>query len=394
MSDQFITCPKCGHKIQLTEAFTHDIEEKLRTQFESEIKKKDADIKRVLEAKNKEFQESLAHERTKLETQARKQAQESVSVEIKDLQSQLQEKAKRLEDAQAKELQLRKQQRDLEEKERSLKLEVQRTLDAERKNIRDQAIKEISEEQRFREAEKDNQLAAMREQIDLLKRKAELTSQQLQGEVQEVELEMILGQQFKHDTIEPVAKGVRGADVIQLVHDERGQLCGKIIWESKRTKTWSDGWVQKLKDDQRSSKAEIAVIVTSVLPKEINRFGSYDGVWVTDFPSTIGLAMALRENLIQVAFARTALVGKNEKMELIYNYLTGSEFSQRVQSIVESFIAMKEDLDAEKRAMEKLWAKREAQISRVIKNTSGMYGELQGIAGSSLPEIKMLQMPE
>ncbi|MDI6766125.1 MAG: DUF2130 domain-containing protein [Bacteroidota bacterium] len=391
---EFITCPKCGHKIQLTEAFTHDIEEKLRVQFESEIKKKDAELKQTIESKDKELQASLARERAKLEVQAKKQAQESVSVELKDLQSQLQEKAKQLDDAQEKELQLRKQQRELEEEKRSLKLEVQRTLDAERKNIREQTIKEISEEQRFKEAEKDNQLAAMREQIEVLKRKAELTSQQLQGEVQEIELETILSQQFKHDTIEPVAKGVRGADVIQLVRDERGQLCGKIIWESKRTKAWSDGWVQKLKDDQRASKAEIAVIVTTVLPKEINRFGYYDGIWVTDFPSTIGLAMALRENLIQIAFARTALVGKNEKMELIYNYLTGSEFAQRVQGIVESFIAMKEDLDAEKRAMEKLWAKREGQINRVIKNTSGMYGDLQSIAGSSLPEIKMLQMPE
>lgn len=394
MPDQYITCPKCGHKIQLTEAFTHDIEEKLRSKFEGEIKKKDAELKQAIESKDKELQESLARERAKLETQAKKQAQESVSVELKDLQSQLQYKAKLLNDAQEKELQLRKQQRELEERERSLKLEAQRTLDAERKKIREQAIKEISEEQRFKEVEKDNQLAAMREQIEVLKRKAELTSQQLQGEVQEVELETILSQQFKHDTIEPVAKGVRGADVIQLVHDERGQPCGKIIWESKRTKAWSDGWVQKLKDDQRASKAEIAVIVTSVLPREINRFGYYDGIWVTDFPSTIGLAMALRENLIQIAFARTALVGKNEKMELIYNYLTGSDFAQRVQGIVESFIAMKEDLDAEKRAMEKLWSKREGQINRVVKNTSGMYGDLQSIAGSSLPEIKMLQLPE
>lgn len=394
MPDQHITCPKCGHKIQLTEAFTHDIEEKLRSKFESEIKKKDVELKQTIESKDKEVQELLARERANLETHAKKQAQESVSVELKDLQSQLQEKAKLLNDTQEKELQLRKQQRELEEEKRGLKLEVQRTLDTERKNIREQAIKEISEEQRFKEAEKDNQLAAMREQIEVLKRKAELTSQQLQGEVQEIELETILSQQFKHDTIEPVAKGVRGADVIQLVHDDRRQFCGKIIWESKRTKAWSDGWVPKLKDDQRASKAEIAVIVTSVLPKEINRFGYYDGIWVTDFPSTIGLAMALRENLIQIAFARTALVGKNEKMELIYNYLTGSEFTQRVQGIVESFIAMKEDLDAEKRAMEKLWSKREGQINRVVKNTSGMYGDLQSIAGSSLPEIKLLQMPE
>ncbi len=393
MPDQYITCPKCGNKIQLTEAFTHDIEEKLRSQFESEIKKKDAELKRAIENKDKEFQETLSRERTKLEIQAKKQAQESISIEIKDLKEQLQEKSKQLEASQQQELELRKRQRDLEEKERNLKLEVARTLDAERKNIREQAIKDISEEQRFKEAEKDSQLAAMREQIEVLKRKAELTSQQLQGEVQEIELETILSQQFKHDTIEPVAKGVRGADVMQLVHDERGQLCGKIIWESKRTKSWSDGWMQKLKDDQRASKAEIAVIVSSTLPKEINRLGYYDGVWVTDFPSSIGLATALRISLIQVAYARNAMVGKNEKTESIYKYLTGSEFAQRVQGIVESFVSLKEDLETEKRAMEKIWAKRDGQITRVLKNTSGMYGDLQAIIGSALPEVKVLELP-
>jgi hypothetical protein len=394
MSDQYITCPKCGHKIQLTEAFTHDIEEKLRAQFENEIKKKDAELKQAIESKDKEFQESFARERAKLELQAKKQAQESISLELKDLQDQLLQKSKQLETSQQQELDLRKRQRELEEKERNLKLEVERTLDTERKSIREQAIKEISEEQRFKEAEKDKQLADLHKQLDDMKRKMDLTSQQMQGEVQELELETILAQQFKHDTIEPVAKGVRGADVIQFVHDERGQLCGRIIWESKRTKAWSDGWIQKLKDDQRASKAELAVIVSSALPKEINHLGYYDGIWVTDFQSTIGLATALRISLIQIAYARNAMVGKNEKMESIYKYLTGPEFTQRVQGIVESFISMKEDLEAERRAIEKIWAKRDSQISRVLKNTSGMYGDLQAIIGSALPNVKVLELPE
>lgn len=394
MPDQHITCPKCGNKIQLTEAFTHEIEEKLRSQFEIEIKKKNEELKKTIENKDREMQETLDRERSKLETQAKKQAQESVSTELKDLQTQLQEKSKQLDEARQQELELRKQRRELEEREKTLKLEIERTLDTERKKIWEDAAIKISEEQHFKEAEKEKQLTDLHKQLDDMKRKMELTSQQMQGEVQEIELETILAQQFKHDTIEPVAKGVRGADVIQLVHDERGQFCGKIIWESKRTKAWSDGWIQKLKDDQRASKAEIAVIVSSVLPKDVNHLGYYDGVWVTDFGSAIGIAMALRESLIQVAFARNSLAGKNEKVELIYNYLSGSEFRQRIEAIVEAFTSMKEDLEAEKRAMEKIWAKRESQIARVVKNTSGMYGDLQGIIGASLPEIKMLQLPE
>ena len=274
-----------------------------------------------------------------------------------------------------------------------MKLEVERTIDQERKRIWEEATRRISEERSLKEAEKEKQLADMRRQIEELKRKAELTSQQVQGEVQEIELESILGQQFRLDAIEPVPKGVRGADVIQRVRDDMGRLCGSIIWESKRTKAWSDGWLQKLKDDQRAAKAEIAVLVTSVLPKEVNRFGCYEGIWVADFPSAIGLATALRVSLVQLTQTCSALQGKTEKMDLIYNYLSGTAFKQRIEAIMEAFVAMKSDLDAEKRSMEKIWSKRAAQLERVIKNTAGMYGDLQGIIGSALPEVKILELP-
>ncbi|MBI3766380.1 MAG: DUF2130 domain-containing protein [Ignavibacteriales bacterium] len=309
------------------------------------------------------------------------------------MREQLAGKSKQLELSQKQELDLRKRQRELEEREQNLKLENERTLDQERKKIRENAEKKVAEEYHMRELEKYKQLNDLRRQIEEWKRKAELTSQQVQGEVQEIELETVLAQQFKMDTIEPVAKGVRGADIIQRVHDENGRLCGSIIWESKRTKNWGGDWVQKLKDDQRNAKAEIAVIVSSALPKEVNGFGKYEGVWVTDFPTAIGLATALRLNLIDVAHASNALQGKNDKMELIYKYLLGTAFKQRVEAIVESFVSMKADLDAEKRSMEKIWAKRESQIERVIKNTAGMYGDLQGIIGSALPEVKILELP-
>ena len=393
MAEEFISCPKCGTKIRLTEAFTHDIEEKLRGQFLNDIKKKDAERDVALDAQKKAFEDKLAQERARLEAQAKKRAQEETSMELKDLKQQLEDKASQLESLRKQELELRKRQRELEEKERSMKLEIERTLDDERKKIWEEATRRNSEGQRLKDAEKDKLLGDLRIQIEELKRKAELTSQQTQGEVQELELESILGQQFRLDAIEPVPKGVRGADVIQRVRDEMGRSCGSIIWESKRTKAWSDTWLQKLKDDQRAAKAEIAVLVSSVLPKEVNRFGSYEGIWVADFPSAIGLASALRVSLIQLMQASSALQGKTEKMDMIYDYLSGTAFKQRIEAIMESFVAMKSDLDAEKRSMEKIWSKRQAQIERVIKNTAGMYGDLQGIIGSALPEVKILELP-
>src|SRR2546426_305215 len=393
MAEEFISCPKCGNKIPLTEAFTHDIEERLRAQFLNDIKKKDAERDLALEAQKRAFEDKLAQERTKLEAQAKKRAQEETSVELRDLKQQLEDKANQLESLRKQELELRKRQRELEDKERSMKLDNERTLDEERKRIWDEATRRNSEGQRMKDAEKDKQLGDLRVQIEELKRKAELTSQQTQGEVQEIELESILGQQFRLDAIEPVPKGVRGADVIQRVRDEMGRVCGSIIWESKRTKAWSDAWLQKLKDDQRAAKAEIAVLVTSALPKEVNRFGSYEGIWVADFPSAIGLATALRVSLVQLTQASFALQGKTEKMDLIYNYLSGTAFKQRIEAIMEAFVAMKSDLDAEKRSMEKIWSKREAQLDRVIKNTAGMYGDFQGIIGSALPDVKILELP-
>jgi hypothetical protein len=386
MPEQHITCPNCGHKIPLNEAFTHDIEEKLRAKF-------DQDKASALGAQQKTFETQRAQDRARFEQEARRQAEESVALEQKDMKARLEENARQLDAARRQELELRKRQRELEEREQNLKLEVERTLASERTKIREDAGRKAAEEQHLKMAEKEKLVADMRRQIEELQRRAELTSQQAQGEVLEVELEALLGRQFRTDVIEPVAKGVRGADLIQRVHDEAGRLCGSIIWESKRTKAWSDGWIQKLKDDQRAARAEVAVVVSTALPKEVNRFGLLEGIWVADFSSAVGLATALRATLIQVARASYALEGKNEKMELLYRYLSGTGFKQHVEAIVESFVSMKNDLDAEKRAMEKIWAKREGQINRVVNNTAGMYGDLQGIIGSALPEVKILELP-
>jgi hypothetical protein len=371
VTKETIKCPKCGEIIELSEAISRDIEIRLKERYEKELGK---------------IQKSF-------EEKAKKEAQELVNLEISDLKEQLEEKTKNLKEAQKQELELRKRQRELEEKEEKLELELSRKIDAERQKIIEKASKEFEEKHQLKDAEKDKQLNDMKKQIDELKRKAEQGSQQMQGEVLELELEKSLNEEFPFDDIEPVAKGTRGGDIIQTVKTQSGRICGKILWETKRTKNWSDSWIQKLKDDQREVKADLAILASESLPKGLHHFRQISGVWVTDILSAVSLALALRVVLIQVARERAVQVGKKEKMEVAYNYLTGPEFKNRVEAIVESFTAMKEDLETEKRATQKIWAKREKQIERVISNTAGLHGDLQEIAGASLPTIKMLELP-
>ncbi|MBC8550491.1 MAG: DUF2130 domain-containing protein [Candidatus Brocadiales bacterium] len=371
MTKETIKCPDCGAVIELSEAISHDIELRLKQQYENEIGK----TKKAIEEK------------------AKKEAQESLNFMISDLNEQLEEKTKNLKEAQRHELELRKRQRELEEKEEKLELELSRKIDAERKKIIQKTSKEFEETHRLKDAEKDKQLEDMKKQIDELKRKSEQGSQQMQGEVLELELEESLKEEFPFDMIEPVAKGIKGGDIIQTVKTQSGRICGKILWETKRTKNWSDSWIQKLKDDQREAKADLAILASETLPKGFHHFRLISGVWVTDIHSAVSLALALRVVLIQVARERETQVGKKEKMEIAYNYLTGQEFRNRVEAIVESFTTMKTDLEAERRAMLKIWAKREKQIERVISNAAGMHGDLQEIAGASLPTIKILELP-
>jgi hypothetical protein len=225
-----------------------------------------------------------------------------------------------------------------------------------------------------------------------LKRRAEQGSQQLQGEVQELQLETLLRSKFPHDTIEPVPKGEHGGDVLQRVISPLGQASGTILWESKRTKNWSDGWLAKLRDDQRTAKAEVAIIISQVLPKGIQTFDFVEGVWIAQPQAALPVAVAMRQSLMEIATARQASEGQQTKAELLYQYLTGPRFRQRVQAIVEAFSSMKEDLDKEKKAILKQWAKREEQIERVMQSTVGMYGDLQGIAGKTIQEIKGLDL--
>ncbi len=380
--------------------------EKLREEFEAAANKREAEFaKRQEEIAQKEKDVERQRKETEAEVARRVQTKQGVleeeikaklesaySVELGDLRAQVKEKDERLTKAQQAELGLRKERRQLEEDKKAFELQMNRKLDAERQTIRDEATKAVKEDYRLKELDKEKLISDLKAQIEELQRKADQGSQERQGESMEIELENVLKANFLLDEINPVPRGKRGADVLHGVRNEAAQSCGTIIWESKRTKNWNEAWVAKLKDDQTEAKAEIAVILTATLPDGVENFAFYNGVWVTNYACLVGLATALRISLIQIAENNIAASGKTQKMEVLYNYLSGPMFRQKVEGIVEAFKTMKEDLDAEKRAMGRIWAKREKQIERVINNAASMYGDMQGIIGASLPEIKSMDL--
>jgi hypothetical protein len=337
-------------------------------------------------------------EKPKLVEQAKLDARREVELELKSLKDDAAAKSKLLLEAQKNELELRKKTTELEDRARALDLEVQRKVDAEKAVVREQAQKEFAEQrkdevdkQRMKDAEVEKVNTDLKRRIEELTRKLEQGSQQLQGEVQELDLEATLRARFPRDTIEPVAKGQFGGDCLQHVLSSSGQAAGTILWEAKRTKAWSDGWLAKLRDDQRAAKADFAVLLTQALPKSVERFGLVDGVWVCDAASAFPLTVALRNSLLELAGVRQSGTGQKTKMEQLYAYLTGPEFRRRVEAIVESFRGMKEDLDRERTWLTKQWAKRDKEIQRALESSAGMVGDLQGIAGKALAEIEGLE---
>jgi len=404
-----IKCPECNALIPITETLQHQLTESVRKEYEERLAEQKRSLskqqkeltqkEKALEEKEKSIDEmvqqslkvELEAQKKVLSEKAKKEAQEELALEMKDLRDDLKVKEEKLEEAKKTELQLRKRERELEERAKDIELEVARKMDQERKKVEDEVAKRILDERRMKDAEKDKQINDMRRQIEDLKRRAEQGSQQAQGEVQELELEKELSQLFPVDNVQPVPKGMQGADVIQEVLTNSGGRCGAIIWESKRTKNWSDGWIPKLKDDQRTAKADVAVIVTQILPKDTRNFGFVDGVWVTDYASFPGLALALRQKLTELAFTKAMVASKDKRADVLFHYLTGSEFRQRVEAIIEAFSDMKIELDKEKRLYERSWAKREKQLQSVLLNTAGMYGDLQGMIGSSMQTIPALE---
>lgn len=411
MANEFITCPECGAEFPLSQAMSKDMEMEFSKKYQQKIKvleekaEKDLALKAAetedrikaeqakFEKKAQELKSQMEAVEVKLKEEAKKKAEESLKVVLDDLTSQLETKSKKLDESKQYELVLRKKQRELEEKEKDMELELARKMDKERQKVQEETGKALEEQHRLKDAEKDKQMNDMKKQIDDLKRKAEQGSQQNQGEVLELEIEDMLKIEFAFDEIMPIGKGQKGGDILQIVKTQSGRECGKILWETKRTKNWSDSWLQKLKDDQRDAKADIAVLVSETLPKGLNQFRLIDGVWVASISSSISLALALRVVVMQVSREKQLQSGKSEKMELVFNYLTGSEFKNRIEAIVESFVAMKNDLDKEKRAMNKIWDKRDKQIERVVLNIGGMQGDIEGLSGMSLPKIETFELP-
>ncbi len=418
MTEPTIVCPNCKTEIKLTESLAAPLIAATRRQFEEQLAQKDQDIaqreqsmrdkeKQLLDAKAKldeqvadRVAEQLKQDRVRIAAEESRKAKLAMETELDqkarelaDLKGVLEQRNEKLAEAQKAQADLIKKQRELDDAKRELELTVEKRVQENLTTAREQAKKEAEEEQRLRVLEKEQTIAAMQKQIEELKRRAEQGSQQLQGEVLELELENLLRAKFPYDSIEPVPKGEFGGDVLQRVVGVGGHPSGTILWESKRTKTWSDIWLPKLREDQRTAKAEIAVIVTQTLPKGVETFEIIDGVWVTHPRAILPVAMILRQSLVDLSLARQASEGQQTKTEMVYQYLTGPRFRQRVEAIVEAFSTMQEDLDKERKAIMKQWAKRAEQIERVMGATVGMYGDLQGIAGKSLQEIEGLEFP-
>ena len=381
MADQSISCPSCGKKIPLTRALRAEIESAVREKYEETLDTRERELRAAFDRELKENLERAA-----------RNAETRTAQELADLRAQLAEQSKDLNDARQLELALRKRERELERRHQDLELSVERKLGDERRRLVAETEERFSEQHRLKDAEKERQLSEMRRQIEDLKRKAEQGSQQLQGEAGEGELESALRVAFPADEFTAIGQGVRGADIHQIVLDARGTKAGAILWECKNAKHWSPAWIEKLKDDQRALRADVAVLVTTSLPKGSARFTLLDGVIVTDFACAAPVAAILRSHLLQIAQARNAAIHKEEKLELLYRYLSGVEFRQRVEAIVAPFERMREDLDQERRAAERQWSRRSKQIEAVTFNISGMYGDLQGLI-PSLPSISRLELP-
>lgn len=361
---------------------------------EAELAKEKAALQQAKEDFDSDMRRTLETERAKIAGDAAKKEQEKSSVELQDLNNRLAEQTETIKAAKKTELNLLQEKIKLEQAKEDLALEVQRKLSEERKKIADDARKQGAEQERLAIADKDNIIRQLQEKISELKQSAEQGSMQAQGETLELEIENSLAEAFPHDEIVEVKKGQQGADIIHRVRTRQGSECGTIVWEAKRAKSWSSKWVKKLKDDQREEKADIAVLVTTCPPDGVSTIDLHEGVWVCEPPFAMALATALRQGLIHAATQRVQQENRADKMSQIYDHLCSIEFRQTIESIVDSFLGLKRQLDAEKTAMAKQWKERETQLTKAATGMAGLYGGIQGIAGrEALPEIKSLSLP-
>jgi|tagenome__1003787_1003787.scaffolds.fasta_scaffold20908923_2 hypothetical protein len=388
-----IKCPHCRGEIPLTEVISHQIEEQLAAQLARELAAREKELTAASEAREEDLRREFAEAQAKREAQLRERAEAKVAADLADLGARVEEQAEQIRIARARELELLQQKRMLDEEKAKLDLELARRLDEERQSIALEARRSATEEHQLELRQRDVQVEQMKRQIKDLQESADQTRAGLLGEAQEREIEDVLRERFRSDRVEPVKSGVRGADVLQSVLSPRGESCGKILWESKRARNWSNGWITKLKEDQAAAGADVAVLVCSALPPTVRHMDLVDGVWVVGFAYAAAMATALRQALIGIAQTRSIDANRNDSLHEIYDYLTSNDFNRRVRAMVESFVDMKSDLESERRSMERMWTKRAKQLDALALNTAGMYGELEAMIGTALPAVEMLELP-
>lgn len=381
-----IICPNCQHEFQPEDAIQDAMKKQLR-----------AEMKEWQNKKHEETQKQLVEERRLMAEQLRKQIEGDAEVQIKALQQANADNEARLKIAREKELEFIKKEQEILNKEKELELQLNRMLLEERNKLTEQIRQDEEkrnklkdEEHQMKLKERDKQLEDQRRLIEEMQRKAEQGSMQLQGEVQELALEALLRNAFPFDMVTEVGKGVRGADSIQIVRNNFGQECGKIIYESKRTKDFSPDWIEKLKADMLSQGADLAVIVTQAMPKDMDGFGEKDGVWICNFGEVRALATVLRDLIIRVYTASKNEENKGDKMTMLYNYLISTEFSGQWKAIREGFMSIKMSVQKERDQMEKLWKAREKQLEKVLLNAAHIQGSIEGIAGMEHVDLNLV----
>ncbi|MCT7535947.1 DUF2130 domain-containing protein [Aliarcobacter cryaerophilus] len=412
-----IKCPNCQTEIDINEVLYHQLENKYKNEHLAQTKKLEAEI----EAKRKEYkthldslkaqEEALKEQKEKFEEEIKKatqielkaervKLQENLRKEILDeqsesmalLQKQLEEKSNQVKELNVAKAQIGQLQREKEEMESSIMAKAELALNEKLKLEKEKIQKVTDEQNELKLRQKDEQLRQLQEQLQIAQRKAEQGSMQLQGEVQELAIEEWLKEKYPFDTIDEVKKGARGADCMQIVHTRESQNCGKIYYESKRTKDFQRSWIEKFKADMREKGADIGVLVTDVMPSDMQRMGLYEGIWICSFEEFKGLSAVLREQIIKIHHAMKSQENKTDKMSLLYGFLTSNEFKMQIEAIVEAFTTMQSDLDSEKRSMQRIWKQREKQIEKVLDNTINMYGSIRGIAGNAIGNIKALEL--
>jgi len=396
MSQSNIKCPNCGHQFEATDALKDEIQKEFRAKASAWQAQKEEEYKKKEEAFNLQLDAALQAQKKTVEEQLRKNIAGDFENQLKALSESNKENEEKLKASRAKELEFLKKENDFKQKEAELEIVLQRKLQEERTSLVEQIKKQEQEknalkdnEFQLKQKEFEKQIEDQKKLIDEMKRRAEQGSMQLQGEVQELALEELLKSAFPFDTISEVGKGVKGADAIQTVRNKQGQDCGKIIYESKRTKAFSNDWIEKLKADMRSQQADVAVLVSEVLPKDMDTFGEKDGIWICRFSEVKALSALLRDGIIKIFLATRSQENKGDKMTMLYSYLTSNEFSEQWKAIREGFMSMKLSIQKERDAMEKLWKSREKQLEKVLLNAAHIKGSVEGIAGNDSVNLSM-----